>query len=337
MFDYADISGEAEYGERGLRAVRFVAGCQMASGAIYGGRVRPSIAGAIPVAFNTGMALLGFSSAYRRTGDPFFRERARKAAEFLVGDVDPDGHFRSHGPFVHSSAIKTYSVLCAWPLYLTGEDCDEPEYCRTAVRVCDAGLRQQRENGWFENNCLSAKDHTPLLHTIGYTMQGMLEVGILSGERRFVSAAQRAMDALLPFCSTGFLHGRWFSNWQPAALSSCLTGAAQTAVVGYRLAAHTGDPRYQHAADAVINYLKALQPTRVGPQGDPEIVGAIGGSFPLIGAYMRNGFPSWATKFFLDGLLHQEANRRGQLNAPVKVVQRPVVDAEFESSATRAT
>ena len=337
LFDYADVSGEAEYYDRAVRAARFVAGCQMASGAIYGGRVRASIAGAIPVAFNTGMALLGFSAAYRRTGDPFFRECSRKAAEFLVGDVDPDGHFRSHGPFVHSSTIKTYTVLCAWPLYLTGEDCNEPEYCRTAVRVCDAALRQQRENGWFDNNCLSAKDHTPLLHTVGYTLQGLLEVGILSGERRHVTAAQRAMDHLLPYCSTGFLHGRWFSNWQPAALSSCLTGAAQTAVVGYRLAAHTGDARYRQAADTVMNYLKALQPTGAGRQDDPDVVGAIGGSFPLVGAYMRNGFPNWATKFFLDGLLCQEALRRGYQDVPAMLAADPNVHAPFESPATRAT
>jgi len=337
LFDYADASGDANYYDRAIRAARFVTGCQMASGAIYGGRVRATLAGAIPVAFNTGMALLGFSAAYRRSGDPFFRERVRKAAEFLVDDVDPDGHFRSHGPFVHSSTIKTYSVLCAWPLYLAGEDCDEPVFCRAAVRVCDAILRQQRENGWFDNNCLSARDDTPLLHTIGYTLQGLLEVGILSGERRHVVAAQRAMDHLLPFCARGFLHSRWFSNWEPAALSSCLTGAAQTAVVGYRLAAHTAEPRYRHAADAVLNYLKAVQPTGVDDGAPPEIVGAIGGSFPLVGAYMRNGFPSWATKFFLDGLLCQEGHRRGGPDTQAAHLQRSNAATHIHPAATRAT
>ena len=314
LFDYADASGEVEYHDRAIRAARFVADCQMPSGSIYGGLVR-KLVDAVPVAFNTGMALLGFSAAYRRTGDRRFRECARKAAEFLVNDIDPAGHFRSHGPFVHSNVIKTYSVLCAWPLFLAGEDCDETAYCQAALRVCDAALRQQRENGWFDNNCLSAQDHAPLLHTVGYTLQGLLEVGILSGEHRHVAAAQRAMEYLLPFCSTGFLHGRWFSNWQPAALSSCLTGSAQIAVIGYRLSAHTGEPRYRHAADAVLNYLKALQHTGAGQVANPEIVGAIGGSFPLVGAYMRNGFPSWATKFFLDGLLCQDLQGRGSVPA----------------------
>jgi len=34
--------------------------------------------------------------------------------------------------------------------------------------------------------------------------------------------------------------------------------------------------------------------------------GAIGGSYPLLGSYMTAGYPNWATKYFLDGLLLQE-------------------------------
>ena len=60
----------------------------------------------------------------------------------------------------------------------------------------------------------------------------------------------RGVDPLLPCCARGFLHGRWYQDWQPAAFSSCLTGSAQIAVVCYRLAEHTGDARYREAADA---------------------------------------------------------------------------------------
>jgi hypothetical protein len=45
---------------------------------------------------------------------------------------------------------------------------------------------------------------------------------------------------------------------------------------------------------------------------DPGIVGGIGGSFPLSGAYIRLGLPGWATKFFLDALMLQhQSNVRG--------------------------
>jgi hypothetical protein len=142
------------------------------------------------------------------------------------------------------------------------------------------------------------------------------------------------MDHLLPFCSNGFLHGRWFSDWQPAALSSCLTGAAQIAVVAYRLSAHTGEPRYRQAADSVVNYLKALQLTGAGRVAEPEIVGAIGGSFPLVGAYMRNGFPNWATKFFLDALLCQDALRRPREHTQALPDQQTASNRELPPNVT---
>jgi uncharacterized protein YyaL (SSP411 family) len=203
--------------------------------------------------------------------------------------------------------IKTYTCLCAWPLYRTGEDLGEERFLDAACRVGDATLREQNSDGWFARNCLSGSVNTSLLHTIGYTLQGLLELGILSGRQRYVEAVVRTMEPLLRRCAGGFLHGRWYADWEPAALSSCLTGNAQVAVVCYRLGDHTGDSRYRVAADAVLNYLKALQPMNCR---DADLVGAIGGSFPLVGAYMTLGFPEWATKYYLDALLWQEHLRR---------------------------
>jgi hypothetical protein len=313
LFNHSGATGNLEYRDRAIRMAMFVADCQMPSGAIYGGTVRPAEK-RVPVAFNTGMALLGFSAAFRATGERLFRECARKAADFLVNDIDEDGHFRSQGPFVHRGIIKTHTSLCAWPLFLAGEDCGCEEYIAMALRCGDAALRQQQANGWFANNCLSNRIEAPLLHTIAYTFQGLLELGIVSGEHRYVEAARRGVDGLLPHCRRGFLHGRWFSDWQPASLSSCLTGAAQVSVVCFRLAGHTGDERYRHAADSVLNGLKPLQQTSVGHHDNFELVGGIGGSFPLVGEYMSNGFPGWAAKFYLDALLLQyqlEASPKG--------------------------
>ena len=59
------------------------------------------------------------------------------------------------------------------------------------------------------------------------------------------------------------------------------------------------------AADGVVNFLKGLQRSSSTSVVDRELVGALGGSFPLVGAYMPNGYPGWATKFLLDALLHQ--------------------------------
>jgi hypothetical protein len=71
------------------------------------------------------MVLHGYTAAYRVSGDRLFIEAGRRAAEFLVGDLDAQGHFRTHGSFVTPDRIKTYNCLCAWGLHRFGEDTGE--------------------------------------------------------------------------------------------------------------------------------------------------------------------------------------------------------------------
>lgn len=284
-----------------MRMADWEVAVQMPSGAVQGGPVCPPER-QTAAAFNTGMVLDGWCSAYSHGKDPAVLEAARRAADFLINDVDERGYFKTNGAFVSAGEIKTYTCLCAWAIYRFGDLTNEDRYRTVAVAVIEAALRQQQPNGWFAHNCLTHSD-SPLTHTIGYTLQGVLEVGILTGRADFVDAVRRTLDALLPRMSaSGYLPGRFFADWEPAGFSSCLTGSAQIAIVCYRLSALTGEPRYRAQADKLVNYLKALQVTR---SDDPAMVGAIAGSFPLFGGYMRAGYPNWATKYFLDALLLQ--------------------------------
>jgi len=285
-----------------LRMAVWEVAVQMPSGAVQGGPVcapeRQTAA-----AFNTGMVLDGWCSAYAYSGDQHILGAARRAADWLVSDVDESGYFKTNGAFVSSGEIKTYTCLCAWAIYRFGELVQEERYKQAAVSIIEAALRQQQPNGWFAHNCLSHSE-SPLTHTIGYTLQGVLEVGILARRPDFVEAVRRAADPILQhIANSGYLPGRFYADWEPAGFSSCLTGSAQIAIVCYRLTAHSGDASYRTAADKLVNYLKALQ---VGQSEDAGVVGAIAGSFPLFGGYMRAGYPNWATKYFLDALLLQE-------------------------------
>lgn len=285
-----------------LRMARWEIDIQMPSGAAQGGTVcAPERQ--VPAVFNTGMVLQGYSAAYRATGEARFLEAGRSAADFLVADMDDNGHFRSHGAFVVQHPIKTYNCLCGWALWQFAEDSGDERYAKVAVRAAEAALDQQRPNGWFTNCCLTDPD-APLSHTIAYTLQGLLEIGILARREDLVGAARHGVAPLLrQITPNGFLAGCFFSDWEPAAFSSCLTGNAQLAVVCYRLYAETGETEYRRAADRLTDYLKAHQ---VLTASDPSLIGAIGGSFPLLGSYMTAGYPNWATKYFLDSLLLQD-------------------------------
>ncbi len=284
-----------------MRMAHWEVAVQMPSGAVQGGPVcapeRQTAA-----AFNTGMVLDGWCSAYAHSKDPALLAAAQRAADFLVNDVDDQGYFKTNGAFVSAGEIKTYTCLCAWAVYRFGELTGQDRYRNAAVAVIEAALRQQKPNGWFAHNCLTHSD-SPLTHTIGYTLQGVLEVGLLAGRADFVEAVRRTLDAVLPRMSpSGYLPGRFYADWEPACFSSCLTGSAQIAIVAYRFSEHTGEPAYRAQADRLLNYLKALQ---VAQSADLGMVGAIAGSFPFFGGYMRAGYPNWATKYFLDALMLQ--------------------------------
>ena len=284
-----------------LRMAEWEMAVQMPSGAVQGGPVcapkRQTAA-----AFNTGMVLDGWCSAYSHSQGPKLLDAARRAADFLVNDLDDGGYFKTNGAFVSVGEIKTYTGLCAWAIYRFGDLVREDRYKNAAVTIIEAALRQQKPNGWFAHNCLTHSD-SPLTHTIGYTLQGVLEVGILAGRADFVDAVRRTTDAILPRISgNGYLPGRFYADWEPAGFSSCLTGSAQIAIVCYRLFEQTAEPKYRTQADKLVNYLKALQ---VSQSDDAGVVGAIAGSYPMFGGYMRAGYPNWATKYFLDALLLQ--------------------------------
>jgi hypothetical protein len=286
-----------------FRMARWEADIQMASGAVQGGPVCAAEQ-QTAAAFNTGMVLDGWCSVLEQFPQQTeFYEPARRAADWLVGDVNEGGYFRTNGAFVSSDSLKTYTCLCAWAMYRFGKLANSSSrYQDTAIRVIEAAIAQQRSNGWFANNCLT-NPKAPLTHTIGYTLQGVLEVGVLSGRRDFVEAARRSIESLKTLPSKhGYLPGRLDSLWRAETMSSCLTGSAQIAIVAYRLYQLLGDEQYRRFGDRLLNYIKPLQ---VLQSEDDGIVGALPGSFPILGSYMRGGYPNWATKYLLDALLLQ--------------------------------
>ena len=301
LLKYASRSHNDVVRQRALQMATWEIDVQMSSGAVQGGPFVPD-AQQSPCAFNTGMVLDGWCSAFETTRESWYAVAARRAADYLVADLTDDSYFRTNGQFVRSDRIKTYNCLCAWSMHRLGELLHEPRYKLHAVRVIEAALRQQRSNGWFDHNCLT-RPETPLLHTIAYTLQGILEVGLLSRREDFVEAVRSGVASLLSRMSpNGFLPGRYDSNWEPASFSSCLTGSAQLAVVCYRLFDHTRVETYRLAANRLVNFLKPLQ--RLNPDC-PDISGALPGSFPIFGEYMTAGYPNWATKYLLDALMLQ--------------------------------
>ena len=301
LIAFARLTGQPDLVNRAYRMAQWEADIQMSSGAVQGGKVTTPEKQS-PAAFNTGMVLDGFLSVLQERNDSEIFRAAERAGEFLVNDLNDKGMFRTNGAFVSAKSIKTYNVLCAWAMHRLSELTGKTFYSDAAIRAVEGALKLRQENGWFAENCLD--DHLrPLTHTIGYTAQGILEVGVAAGRDDFVAASERCLQGILPNIEeNGYLAGRFDSDWRPTVRWVCATGSAQIAIVAYRLAELRGNQDYRTAADKLVNYLKAIQRIDTGVEG---IDGAIPGSYPITGAYMTTGYPNWATKYFLDALMLQ--------------------------------
>jgi len=299
FLSYAALTGQDEYRDRAIRMAQWESDVQMEDGAVQGGVIDFP---ATPAIFNTGQVLFGWSAAYRETGDARFLQSAVRAGDFLVRAQDDDGAWRRHGSRYARSGVNVYDARSAWGLLEAHRVTNEPSHRAAAIRNLDFVLTRQQPNGWYAECCLDDVER-PLLHTIAYTMEGLLESGAILNEPRFIEGARKAAVALLALQrADGSLAGRFDRDWQPAATWSCLTGDAQTAIVWIRLSGITGEERFAAAAGRMIRYLCGTQNL---VSDDPGIRGGIAGSRPIWGEYGSYEYLNWAAKFFADALMLQ--------------------------------
>ena len=302
LLDYARFSGNDEYKYRALEMADWELAVQLDCGAIQSGTI--NVSPKTPTIFNTGQVLFGWVSAFKETGEERYRKAATKAANWLVDVQDPDGSWgRLASPFTKYK-VNTYNVRTAWGIYLVYEITQNPKYLDTSLKNVRWAIKQQNSQGWFENNCLMDNSR-PLTHTIGYTIEGILGIGIALGDQELIDVAQKAARALMSSQrADGSLAGCFDIQWRPSVRWRCLTGIAQIAICWWQLYKVTKDNQYREAALKANQYLKSLQNISTP---HPGIKGGIKGSHPINGKYCSYGYPNWAAKFFMDGLLLEEA------------------------------
>ena len=300
FFRYAEFSGQSEYRERAIRMAEWESAIQLPAGGVQAGTLDAEQV--VPTIFNTGQVLFGWLSTWQQTQDARFRDSAVRAADWLVAAQDPDGVWRRFASPFSTHAVNTYNTRVAFALAKVGHALGEPRYLDAAVRNVQWALTQMRANGWLENNDLEDNER-PLTHTIAYAARGILEVGLIAAEGTFVDAAARmARSVAQSQRRDGALPGRLDSAWRPASRWTCVTGNAQMAIIWHRLAAATGDSSWKTAAENAIRFNLSIQNLTAVEGG---VRGGMPGSHPLKGGYMKNRYPNWAAKFFMDALMLQ--------------------------------
>ncbi len=190
VFDCARESGREELFERAVRMADWECDVQMANGAVQGGTVDDP---PTPAVFNTGQVIFGWVRAFQETGSERYLASAVKAGDFLVSGQDPDGAWRKNLSKYTSEKMPhyVYNTRTAWALLLLGAATGNQRYQDAAVRNIEFALSEQLPNGWFKNNCLH-DPNCPLIHTIAYSLRGVLEVGAALNNPVYISAVRKA-------------------------------------------------------------------------------------------------------------------------------------------------
>lgn len=296
LIEYADRTQDESLLSRARRMLDWLVAIQFPEGGFQGGKV--DAIPRVPVTFNTGQILLGLSAGVRRFGD-VYREPMTRAGIWLRDSLDSDGCWRKHATPFAAPGEKAYETHVSWGLFEAARLAPEKGFGEAGLKQVRWALTKQKGNGWFASNCLSAPE-TPLTHTIGYVLRGVIEAFRFSGQTEFLHAAQKTADALLNVLDgEGRIPGQLDEDWKAAATWVCLTGSVQIAACWLILHSLTGNTDYLAAARRANSFVRRT----VYVSGDPNFVGGVRGSFPVDGDYGRFEYLNWAAKFCIDAQL----------------------------------
>lgn len=238
-------------------------------------------------AMSTAQILRGLCALYRHSGEQIWLDSAERAARWLVDAAD--------------SMQATYHTQIAWAL-LESASLMRDEAARAAAIAILERVRSRRTliggfTGWGFGGSDSA-----FTHTIGYTLRGFLESARLLGDwARFgaplLNALRRLSDDAI--AADGRLPGAYDTEWRSDRRYSCLSGNAQIALCLLTAEALKPDERYRRAARALVEEICRHQKV---DHPIPGVRGAVSGSYPIWGRYLRGRYPSWSAKYLCDAI-----------------------------------
>lgn len=248
----------------------------------------------VPRVFDTGQILIGANFLIRR-GDSIATSVAGRAARWLIGRQASDGSFVVHA---YNDRPHAYYSRVGAALLDVAQQLDMPEANTAGMRNLEWTLAQQDRGGWFAN--MSFAEHPPYSHTIVYTLEGLLAGYRFCGDSRLLDAVVACAVPLRRQIEShgGVIRSQYRENFEPVDGEVCVTGLCQWAALCFRLD-RLGVSGFRAEGERSLTAAKRAQLH----SPFPSLNGALPGSLPLSGRYMRYAFPNWGVKFFLDALL----------------------------------
>jgi hypothetical protein len=300
MIVYGGLTGNDRFVDMAVEVADWLLSIQKDSGGWQGGRIGE---GQPEIVFNTGQVIRGMLAAYAHNKGEKYLAAAVKAGNWLCSVQDQGGYWRENALM---GAERVYDSYVDVPLIMLSGISGDGKYKDAAIRNLDWIIeKKQKPNGWFED-CDNTVKHNdrPILHTIAYTIDGLLDAGIQLDRADYKNAGIRAAARLKElFLRDGYLHGRYDSGWKGSEYM-IVTGCAQMSIAWMKIFVLNGDKDYLNASVKMNDLLVRIQARKI--HETDKTLGAVPGSFPVWGKYEPFAFPNWATKYFSDALILEQ-------------------------------
>ena len=259
---------------------------QLPNGAWAGGVA----GGTKPSVFNTAMILQGV------TPPPASRLKCGGGVAWLLSELSPDGVWRN-AAYV-PGFVPSYYTCAVWSLLEAGARLGLPDVQERMHTALHFYARRFRPDGTVTDWGLKPGDWA-FTHTIAYTLHGFLESALLLGAsevlEKTIHSAEKHWDE---FDRSGRIAGRYGPGWKGDYSFTCPVGNAQLSIFFRRAREITGLEKFDRAADVFLS--ESLRFQNFGK--NPNTHGALPGSAPFWGPYLRGRYPNWGVKFLLDAL-----------------------------------
>ncbi len=299
LLDYYQIRKEPWLKEYALHCADWLCDIQLANGAfpgLLGDDQKPST-------FNTGQIIFGLVRAFEETSDRKYYSAFERAVQWLVDNIEPDGSWLI-GAYVWGF-VPSYYTRVVWAIL----------YANRHLKQTNIENKSHFALNYFSNKILStgavkdwsfAPGKPAFTHTIAYTFRGFLEATLLlhksksGGNFKLPPDLENAMKSLAQIWreNRGFA-GSYDESWKGDYSFICVTGNAQISILFFRVFEITREEKWRTLAMEILDELFHYQKD----SSSANLNGAIPGSVPFWGKYMRFKYPNWAAKFFLDACL----------------------------------
>ncbi len=262
--------------------------------------LHPSTRKRKPSLFNTGQILLGLMRLWKETNESKWIESSTQAVNWLVNGLTAD-ELWGGGDYRNNVTSPSYYSHLIWPIleYSTyTEKKDITLLCKKALEVI---ITRRNERGGFTYWGFESSKPA-FTHNIAYTLKGIQESGRLLQSEEILHSVDFTIERLIRLSelNAGKLPGALTDNLERAGNYVCLTGNLQIAECMLTYESSINDLRIVNAAARLIDFVCSRQAVEIPING---IKGAVAGSSPFFGAYMRLRYPNWACKYLCDAIL----------------------------------